>query len=373
MVEAPSETSLNELFTRVSIPWLEALGTPDTLRDIGRICREFALCNSPCLVFECPIDDDTASLDFSLELLSGGLGQLTAPPRQADAAAEDWDRIRSYSEEYARKDSLLSRHVAHTWLEYDTCVKADTDIPSLFMELDNSGAQRHRFSDDPDGSFNALCQGAEILCPSLSAATVNLLKQCALLLPGRSGVLGIGIMLARPVKALRFCANQVAVDELEDYLGELGWPGPLQTIPGTLPQLPGYESRCRLAFDVSETIGDSIGVEIVAQPPDRFREHDDWRIWLDTLVERNLCTPSKRDILTGWLGQSVHPVSDRYTPDRIFRDISHLKFTFDLHGKVRTKAYLHASLLSGESLQGWFLQQFEDLETGAPPPTYPGV
>lgn len=368
-----TESPLEELFNHVSTPWLESLGTQATLQEIGRICQGFSLDSSPCLVFECPIDEDTTVLDFSLELLAEGFEQLKEASYLSTDETNYWDRVRSYCEEYTKMDSLLGQHIAHTWLEYDTGSATGLEMPSLFMELDNSGSQIHRFSDDANECFEALRQGIEILSPSLSTATIDMLKQCGLQLPEGAGALGIGIMLARPVKALRFCANQVPVNELGDYLERLQWTGNIQAFTETLPQISGYEPRCRLAIDVSETIGDSIGVEIVAQPINRFRENDDWNIWLDALVERKLCTPARRDILAKWLGQSSHPITDHYTPDRIFRDISHLKFTFDSDGKVRTKAYPHASHLSGKSLQGWFLQQFENLESGTPPPTYPGL
>lgn len=359
--------SLEELFTK-SKSRLAALATPLTLQRIERLCQGYSLSSSSSLVFECPVDDDVNRLDFSLEVREDeGIDALMKRSYRYDT--EEWTRIRSFCQRYLNDDSPLRAKIARTWLEYDTGSDADLAIPSLFVEFDNSGAHRQTFSDEQ--AFEALRQSASILNPSISKHTMKLLKKCGLQLPEGAGVLGMGVMLSRPNQSLRFCVNHMPLSELKRYLKQIKWPGRPRAILDTLPQLEGYEPTCRLAFDVGETVGGQIGVEIVAQPENEFREQSDWRRWLDVLVEHQLCTPGKRDILSNWLGESTYTAADSYSKDRVFRDISHFKFTFDANDNHRTKAYLHASYLNGRSLQGWFLHQFENLKTGAPPPSYP--
>ena len=111
--------------------------------------------------------------------------------------------------------------------------------------------------------------------------------------------------------------------------------------------------RLTVCLDVGNKIYSQIGLEciLLKQPQDESR----WAIFLNYLLERELCSPEKRDALLNWPSQT-NPINAKVPwprhliaasllqpPERftVFdRRLSHIKVVWRSPGLLEAKAYL---------------------------------
>lgn len=184
-------------------------------------------------------------------------------------------------------------------------------------------------------------------------SVVTDLDRCFGACPDGVFVSHVGVILSRNVPALRVNVKRLQPDALISYLQEIGWPGEIKELEALMKQLFSLVDRVTVCLDVGKRIYPQIGLEcILLHQPQR---ESPWEIFLDYLVARGLCAPSKREALLNWPGQT-NPVNspvpwpghliaasllqprERFT---IFdRQLSHIKIVYGPEGQLEAKAYL---------------------------------
>jgi hypothetical protein len=85
-----------------------------------------------------------------------------------------------------------------------------------------------------------------------------------------------------------------------DYLLSIGWEGDVRGLAAVLRTLGG-DTHVGLALELAPDLQPRVGLEVRLDGPNAPPEGCGRLI--ESLVERGLCTPAKRDALLGWTGQ----------------------------------------------------------------------
>jgi hypothetical protein len=186
-----------------------------------------------------------------------------------------------------------------------------------------------------------------ILLPSLQGGPLpegqrELILACLRALPETATLLYIFNLRARGSDAVRL---EIFGLEPAGMLGYLRDVAP-EMIAAVEPAASIFEEveRLHLSFDVTEEILPRIGIEgsFPRQPPREPR----WSVLLERLVERDLCSPAKRDSLLAWPGYDTFWTAPQRWPAELgprgacIRLLSHLKVVCGLGRDPEAKAYL---------------------------------
>jgi hypothetical protein len=169
---------------------------------------------------------DTPALDLQLGACAGR--EAAAATRSLSRARErgelpdTWEPVLELFREWQVPDSELGRAVAEVWCELDPIPGADMiDLtalaPSVFVVLKPLEAGER---------MAAIERALDVLGGAVSAeAMLAAVDRCAAAAPDGAWVSHIGVMLGRPVQALRIHVSGVPLWALRDYLAAAGWPG----------------------------------------------------------------------------------------------------------------------------------------------------
>ena len=269
--------------------------------------------------------------------------------------------------------SSLVRHAAQTsagpaWRHLDTFVSAWNarlaSIPEVWLEFDleaggAEGAAPHPFVGLPQGTATP----SEVLALSLEAIGLlrgraleetwaSALARCVDACPEGAFVSHLGLMSARGSTQLRVNVKRLSPRGVEAYVDALSWEGDHGSLEGLL-ELAGPADRLTLCLDLFPEVSSRVGVECMFE--DLGETSPRLGAFLDGLVERGLCAPSKRRALFAWPGLSTPLLPGAPWPDHAVvasllgsvdrftafeRRLSHFKLTGDPLSGVAAKAYL---------------------------------
>ena len=196
----------------------------------------------------------------------------------------------------------------------------------------------------------------------LSGSQRETLGRCFRALPAGSRAFQVGVMLARPVDALRVCILGMRYERVAGYLGSIGWPGDADALEEQVGPLARRAESVIVDLDLADCVLPSVGLEcfVGEQGSDRSgrggvpEPADAWSPFLQPLVERGLCTPVRERALLEWpltvresraRSWPVHlsEASQFLGPDlesSLVRAVNHVKLSWRPDQALRAKAYL---------------------------------
>lgn len=287
--------------------------------------------------FECRLGDAVnASTDCALNLSPEGARQLARDAIGPDTGL--WRRVGEFYRLWEATHSEPFADAPATWLEFDA--SADDPAPNLLFGYwpDDSKADRP-WQWMQDRVFPALFGG------DYSAPLRDSLDRCFRACPAGTGDFQIGLMLSRPVQAVRLCIFDLPVDAVPAYLDAIGWAGDRAALQRWIAAFRPHCDFVGLHFDVAARVFAHIGIEPNFRSGSWSRQpHREPRwpgIW-QALADAGLMHPAKRDALLGWTGHQQVRLDD--VPTLLLRGLSHIKVVLGGDGAALAKAYFGIAL-----------------------------
>ena len=325
-------------YVRVVSPHLGALATERARSSMRRLACSVP--SSDLAGFECALGHAAPRLDLIVRL-PRTLADFVSP----HGSDPVWMRIAMLSRRlHERSPSIEGVNVMG--LEFDVPLVAVAPVrsPALFFELDR----------EADLAAPRLVRlTSELLGNPLAADCAALLGKCMSALPARSAPFQLGAMLSRPSQAVRLVVSDMPPDELPRYLREIGWNGDNESLIAAMAAFAGRAESFALSMDLAHSVHRRIGIECYVAGGPRFV--DQWRLLLEGLVERGLCTSAQADALLAWNGVSQEDScpdtwprhlrwGDRLLASRaisvIARTLGHVKLVVEPGRSMQAKAYL---------------------------------
>lgn len=248
--------------------------------------------------FECRLGEHRSAVDFHtlLPCLDRGLPESFL----VDPA---WQFLQDFYRHWASPNSSLRRDIEKIGLEFDISDRLpQVPIPCIFWE----------FSEEMVINTQNLLKTIAQLQQPISPLLESHLQLCVDSLPPGASIRHLGAMLSRSVKAIRVNVMGISPEQLSDYLRQIGWSDPTNTLPQLTSTLSNLGDIATLSFDIGDAVLPRIGLHcLVKNHLDRDRPAlaSDWELFLDYLVAEKLCTPAKKNALLNWSGIS-HRLSD---------------------------------------------------------------
>jgi hypothetical protein len=345
--------ALNE-YLRLSAPHLSPrLISPTALADIVWIARLLPPVSASG--FECRLGREEAQADFGVRFLAADGSRAALAGREGSPLSLSpslfvhpvWERLRRFGARWDEPGTLLQEEIRDVFLEFDVeGPPSPVPIPSFFIEYDRRAWRRLEAMEEA----LALLWG-EPLAPAVRARVV----QCLAALPPEGSVSAVGAMFSRRFDGVRLCLHGLGPGTMPGYLARIGWPGDPEELEAMLAPVAGRVERMALSLDVGAAVLPKVGVEChlaeSLHEPDAAR----WTALLDSLVERGLCLPAKREALVGWLGHTHLRSRPEALPANLralsaslgqralpvfLRRINHLKLVLQPGQPPEAKAYL---------------------------------
>jgi hypothetical protein len=189
----------------------------------------------------------------------------------------------------------------------------------------------------------------------LPPAAARAVAGCVAALPDGAHVFQVGLMLARPVDALRLCVRDLEFSDLPGYLARVGWPGTWDEARPALAPFAALATRTALHLDVGSEVYPRIGLECYLEAPDGSDWSPTATAFLDALAGAGLCVPSKREGLLAWPGEQRVPADSVAVPPGVAtrsrllgraaftmyrREMNHVKLNFTPGRPLEAKAYV---------------------------------
>lgn len=282
--------------------------------------------------FESHLGSKQSQVDFFVRYFSNTALQNLSSYSQ-------WEPLKNFAQEWAKIESPLHQKITDIWLEFDVDEPSlQTSIPGIFLTLN-----KHIVEEIPELTQQAL----KLLNRPIPSKLESNLKLCVDCLPPEASFLHIGIMLSRPHQAIRLDVAGLAFDQLLDYLKEIGWIEQTNRLRSLITDLSNFVDHIHLAFDVGDTIFPRIGLECFLKQQPKYEPR--WQLFLDYLVEQELCTQAEQKALLCWPGFSQIKSNPVNGGDYLFsnkginilgRSISHIKIVEQPNLPLEAKAYL---------------------------------
>ena len=259
---------------------------------------------------------------------------------QDEASTVDpaWHRIDAVLRAWA--DGTDFGWMREWWLEYDVPDGiSEAMLPSIFVER------------PPSVPVSEVQRVVEALQGrALPNALRETLHATVAAMPQGGYVSHIGLMLARPVDALRVNVKGLGPESAAVLVGALG--GETEEVTRRFTGLAEHAAHLTLALDLANRVLPGLGLEVFFhRQPDA---DDGWERLLDHLVETGSCTAAKREAILAWSGISVPPQTEAPWPEALLvralaepgrlsaigRRLHHLKVTYRPGQPPVAKAYL---------------------------------
>jgi hypothetical protein len=322
--------------------------------------------------FEIELGAEAGGADFALAVtgLHGGREMLagTSEYELPLAASEHpaWVAVRRLSRAWVDPLSGLEPELHNLALEFDLAEGLEgAPSPNVFLgALSGIAARSPIESPEDERSWAWLTDAAlpVLLGRRLSVSQRKTLGRCIRALPPGSRAFQVGVMLARPVDALRVCILGMRDEMIAGYLRSIGWPGDVEDLEDQVGPLARRAESVIVDLDMADCLLPSLGLEcfVGEQGSERgganggpeIRER--WTRFLQPLTERGLCTPARELALLEWpltvresraRNWPVHlsEASQFLGPDlesSLVRAINHVKLSWRPDRPLQAKGYL---------------------------------
>jgi hypothetical protein len=256
--------------------------------------------------------------DFALAVtgLHGGREMLagTSEFELPLAASEHpaWVAVRALSRAWVDPLSGLDPELHNLALEFDLPEGvAGVPPPNVFLGARSGISARSPIeSAEDERSWAWLTEAALPVLRGrrLSTSQRETLGRCFRALPGGARAFQVGVMLARPVDALRVCILGMRYDRVAGYLDDIGWPGDADALEEQVGPLARRAESVIVDLDVAEGVLPSLGLECFVGEQGSEKSaagggpeaQERWSRFLQPLVERGLCTVAREHALREW-------------------------------------------------------------------------
>jgi hypothetical protein len=257
-----------------------------------------------------------------------------------------WQSIQAFARQWADPSSTLFQDIGSFWFEFDLqAPPARPPAPVIFVtpEMippDNEGgpSRWERYLAITVNALESLSTGP--VDPGLARQ----LGTCLRAMPSpHAHVEGVGLMLARQLNAVRLSLRHFSAGEVLSYLAAVGWTGSHADAAELMGWLGGLVDRFLINVDVAEgEVLPSLGVECSYFGRRQPRVEPRWQRFMDELVARGLCLPSKRDALLAWQGDytCAERLEDETVESRFDRRVTHVKLSLKPGARLEAKGYL---------------------------------
>ncbi|MBJ7614345.1 MAG: hypothetical protein DLM67_24710 [Candidatus Nephthysia bennettiae] len=263
--------------------------------------------------FEVALDQAAGGADLAVavtalhggrEMLAGLSGPGSPLPRSDEPA---WAAVGALCRAWALPGSTLEAELHNVALEFDLPDgQGGLPPPNVFV-----GARTGILPPRPahPGQLELPVVGSEawlldtalpLLGRELSPGRRDALVRCFEALPAGSRAFQVGVMLARPVEALRVCVLGLDYEKVAPFLQRIGWPGDLEELHVRLGALAANAESVILDVDVADAVLPSLGLECFAAEDGDQDLVQRWSRFLDPLVRAGLCRPERSRALLEW-------------------------------------------------------------------------
>lgn len=297
----------------------------------------------PISGIECRLGKQKDRVDFQ-----GNIDTYTQDFASYFQTIPDLNYLHSFCQEWSQPDSFLQKIVHDLWLEFDVYNQAQESFnPCIFIAINN----------DLQPTIDSLEACISLLSNSLDEnlpiQTIKNFKSCYSLLPEEAEITHLGLMSSRAVKTIRVNLKGIPIQGLGKYLQRIGWPGQCHHFESIVHDIAGYIDHHTITLDIGETISPRIGMECFFNQQPSLEPR--WFAFLDSLVERGICTPQKRDALLAWPGMTQKSEQPEAWPEDLYwndlllgsdayslfwRSISLIKIVYQAHRPLSAKGYL---------------------------------
>jgi Rps23 Pro-64 3,4-dihydroxylase Tpa1-like proline 4-hydroxylase len=313
--------------------------------------------------FECPLGIEEAKSDFLIcadvagtgRQVLGGENEVLPKCLMSDPV---WNQVHQFSKEWNTETSSLNQKINNVWLEFDLddSVK-NFPIPSCFFGSEPIYSAKSPYANlSHINPYKWISQTALklLLNANLPESVEAQLFNCLDLLPKEAYVFQLGLMLARNIKNLvRVCIRNISPEQIGEYLQQIGWSGSLDILQVFLKELSGFVERIDLDIDIGERIAPKIGLECYFSKQPKLEPR--WQLFLDYLVNKNLCLPQKQAALLAYPGFLRESSVQKDWPSYLskssnllensseavfFRKLHHIKIVYQDNQPQLAKAYL---------------------------------
>jgi hypothetical protein len=278
----------------------------------------------------------STSTDCALNLSPAGARALARDAIGPDT--ELWRRIGRFYRLWEETHRDPFADAPATWLEFDA--SAAEPSPNLLFGYWPDDEQADRpWQWMQDTVFPMLFGG------NYSAPLRDSLDRCFHACPPGTVDFQIGLMLSRPIQAVRLCIFDLPMDALPAYLDAIGWTGDRAGLERLVAAFRPYCDFVGLHFDVAAQVFPHIGIEPNFRSGSWSRQpHREprWQGLWTALAQAGLLSEAKRDALLGWTGHQQVILDD--VPTLLLRGLSHIKVVQAGDGSATAKAYFGIAL-----------------------------
>jgi Prenyltransferase and squalene oxidase repeat len=241
----------------------------------------------PRIAVECRLADGADQVDLQqclrrdagdYPLLADYAAALAAARRDDGATAA----LVRFADRLTDPASALHQGVAEVFLECDLDEDAAVGrAPAVFLSLPL----------DQIDARAVVAEAMALLRPAAPPALLASIERCFAACAADAGVSHLGVMLSRPIDAVRLNVKGLRPAEAARFLDACGWPGDAARAAMLFDQAADRADRVTLALDVGERLLPRIGVECFhdMQPP----ANPAWRVRLRELCQAGLAAPAK--------------------------------------------------------------------------------
>ncbi|HET6864625.1 MAG TPA: prenyltransferase/squalene oxidase repeat-containing protein [Solirubrobacteraceae bacterium] len=274
-----------ELVDDAAIPWLRAAA-----RVLPPIHRAG---------FECRLAADAQEVDLQQGIFAddGEPAELAYYLARSDFGGEAWQQVKRLAERWAAAESPLATGLEEVWLELDAApargcepLGLDDFVPSVFGLIRQAGAS--------DSLAIGLAFLEALLGEQAGAGQAETVRRFAAACSGGARISHIGVMLGRPVAAMRVHVSPLPLTDIAPYLARVGWPGDPDAIAALATELLDYVDLVVLCLDIVDGRVLRIGLEGTYAKSHGLDPR--WPALLRRLDELGLGSQEKASALVAW-------------------------------------------------------------------------
>jgi Prenyltransferase and squalene oxidase repeat len=262
--------------------------------------------------FECRLAPDSHEVDLQQGIFAtdGEPAELARYLAGSELAAEAWRRVRRLAELWAAGEGPLATGLEEVWLELDAApasrhepVERDATLggaggslalgdfaPSVFGLIRHAGAE--------DSLATGLAFLDALLGEGDAAGQADTVRRCHAACSDRARVSHIGVMLGRPLAAMRVHISPLPLTAMPAYVKRLGWPGDPDAIKGLATELLDYVDLVVLCLDIVD--GQVLRIGLEGSFSNNHGLDPRWPVLLRRLSELGLASPEKAAALIRW-------------------------------------------------------------------------
>ena len=304
----------------------------------GKCCKNY--------IFETELETADYRFDLSLCIRKEEIDSLLQYWKQNDFVSTFesnpvWKNLYSFCQLWGDRDSILSKHIADLWFEFDE-LEFKTLCPRpcfFFSPIGLNGS----ISLGKNRDLSWLYDIALLMLygESFNGIIKENIQRCIEALPGNGAIFQIGAMLPRKLKNVRLC-TVMPVNHYPLYLRQIGWRGSFEYLITLLESLSCLADGIFVDIDIGDEISTKTGIECVYKK--RTAHESGYNILerlLNYLIDLNLCIKEKADRVMEW---SHEPLEEDEDGNYIKRSLSHIKVVLHPDNSIEAKSYSALSI-----------------------------